>query len=46
LKRFVDEANDNIPMYKRVKRFCLRETEFEKNASKKIKRYLVEKKLT
>ena len=36
----VDKANDMMPLYKRVRRFEIRKTEFEKTASRKIKRYV------
>ena len=39
LKSEIDKANDKMPLYKRVKRFKVRETEFEKTTTKKIKRY-------
>lgn len=39
LKRVVDETNELMVSYKRVKRFNLRETEFEKTTTKKIKRH-------
>ena len=38
IKIAVDEANDQMPLYKRVKRFTLRDEEFEKTTTKKIKR--------
>ena len=38
IKVAVDEANDQMPLYKRVKRFTLRDVEFEKTTTKKIKR--------
>lgn len=38
MKKEIDAANDNMPLYKRVKRFTLRDTEFEKTTTKKIKR--------
>ena len=38
IKKAVDEANEQMPLYKRVKRFSLREEEFEKTTTKKIKR--------
>ncbi len=38
IKIAVDEANEQMPLYKRVKRFTLREEEFEKTTTKKIKR--------
>ncbi|MGI6733887.1 MAG: AMP-dependent synthetase/ligase [Anaerovoracaceae bacterium] len=40
IKEEVDRANDRMPLYKRVRRFEIRKTEFEKTASKKIKRYV------
>jgi long-chain acyl-CoA synthetase len=40
IKREIDKLNDLMPLYKRVKRFEIRETEFEKTTSKKIKRYM------
>ena len=39
VKEAVDKANDQMPLYKRVKRFDLRDTEFEKTTTKKIKRF-------
>ena len=39
LKKEIDEINENMPLYKRVKRFEIRESEFEKTTTKKIKRY-------
>jgi long-chain acyl-CoA synthetase len=41
LDREVDAANEKMPPYKRVKRFTVRESEFEKTTTKKIKRHLV-----
>lgn len=38
IKAAVDEANDQMPLYKRVKRFTLREDDFEKTTTRKIKR--------
>lgn len=38
IKVAVDEANEQMPLYKRVKRFTLRAEEFEKTTTKKIKR--------
>lgn len=40
LKDEVSVANGQMPAYKRVKRFDIRKTEFEKTATKKIKRHL------
>ena len=39
IKREIDKCNDQMPLYKRVKRFTLRDTEFEKTTTKKIKRW-------
>ena len=39
IKEAVDQANDRMPLYKRVRRFEIRKTEFEKTASRKIKRH-------
>lgn len=39
LKSEVDRANELMPFYKRVKRFRIRETEFDKTTTRKIKRW-------
>lgn len=39
---FVDQVNHENPGYKMIKKINLRHSEFEKNTSKKIKRFLVE----
>jgi long-chain acyl-CoA synthetase len=39
LKKEIDIINEQMPLYKRVKRFEIREEEFEKTTTKKIKRY-------
>ena len=39
LKTVVEGVNEKLPNYKKIKRTELRMTEFEKNTSKKIKRY-------
>ena len=39
LKEVVSETNEKLPNYKKIKKVELRMTEFEKNTSKKIKRY-------
>ena len=39
IKKEIDRCNDMMPLYKRVKRFSLRETEFEKTTTQKIKRW-------
>lgn len=36
----VKEANTKVPLYKRIKGFSIRDTEFVKTTTKKIKRYL------
>ena len=43
LKKEIDEINESMPLYKRVKRFEIREEEFEKTTTKKIKRYMARK---
>lgn len=40
LKEEISKANERMPSYKRVKRFDIRKTEFEKTSTKKIKRHL------
>lgn len=35
----VDRINDKLPMYKRIKRFAVRQDEFEKTTTRKIKRH-------
>lgn len=39
IKREIDKINEQMPLYKRVKRFAIRETEFEKTTTRKIKRF-------
>ncbi len=39
LKKEIDEINEHMPLYKRVKRFEIRAEEFEKTTTKKIKRF-------
>lgn len=39
LKKEIDGINEHMPLYKRVKRFEIREEEFEKTTTRKIKRY-------
>ena len=43
LKKEIDEINEHMPLYKRVKRFEIREEEFEKTTTKKIKRHTAKK---
>ena len=39
ISKAVDSANEKMSVYKRIKRFEIRETEFEKTTTKKIKRH-------
>lgn len=39
LKQVVSETNEKLELYKKIRKTVLRMTEFEKNTSKKIKRY-------
>ena len=39
LQKVIDQYNLNAPAYKKVYRLKVRETEFEKTPSRKIKRY-------
>lgn len=39
IRKIVDDYNDKAPLYKRVTAVKLRDTEFEKNTTKKIKRF-------
>jgi long-chain acyl-CoA synthetase len=41
LQAAIDSANEKMPPYKRVRRFSVREEEFEKTTTKKIKRHLL-----
>lgn len=36
----IDKINDELPYFKRIKKLVVRKEEFEKNTSKKIKRYV------
>ncbi len=40
----VDKINEDVPFFKRIKAIVLRKEEFEKNSSKKIKRFSAENK--
>ncbi|MEG2298230.1 MAG: AMP-binding protein, partial [Anaerovoracaceae bacterium] len=42
LKEVIDNINDQMPLYKRVKRFDVRRAEFEKTTTRKIKRHTTE----
>lgn len=39
VKKEIDKINEQMPLYKRVKRFRIREKEFEKTTTRKIKRF-------
>ena len=39
LQDIIDEYNLQAPLYKRIIKLKIRDTEFEKNTSKKIKRF-------
>jgi len=39
IKGIIDEINDEMPLYKRVRRFGIRKQEFDKTTTRKIKRY-------
>lgn len=39
IKLLLDDINEQMPVYKRVKRFSVRKTEFEKTTTRKIKRF-------
>ncbi len=40
LKEEVDRINEQMPLYKRVRRIAIRTTEFEKTTTRKIKRHI------
>ncbi len=40
----IDELNERMPLFKKIKRVVIREKEFEKNTAKKIKRFVEENK--
>jgi long-chain acyl-CoA synthetase len=44
LRNEIDMVNERMPLYKRVKRFAVRDEEFEKTTTRKIKRYTLEHK--
>ena len=41
IEALIGEMNKNLPTYKQIKQVELRDIEFEKTTSKKIKRHLV-----
>ncbi len=43
IKKEVDKANKQVPSFKRIQNVIVRENEFEKTTTKKIKRYTVSK---
>ena len=40
----IDKLNDELPLFKRIKKIAIRKTEFEKTTGKKIKRFVEENK--
>lgn len=40
MQSIIDKVNEDMPAYKRVKRFGIRKTDFEKTTTRKIKRHL------
>lgn len=40
MEEIIEEINEKIPSYKKIKRFHIRKSEFEKTTTKKIKRFL------
>jgi long-chain acyl-CoA synthetase len=40
VKKEIEQVNRSLPVYKKISGFVLRESEFEKNAQKKIRRFL------
>lgn len=43
MTREIEKVNKQLPSFKQIKKFYIRETEFEKTTTQKIKRYLVNK---
>jgi long-chain acyl-CoA synthetase len=41
-KEVIEDINEEMPIYKRIKRFAVRKTEFEKTTTRKIKRFAQE----
>ena len=41
-KETIDDINDKMPLYKRVKRYNIRDREFTKTSTRKIKRHIKE----
>ncbi|HOP49902.1 MAG TPA: AMP-binding protein [Ignavibacteriales bacterium] len=44
ISKVVKETNNHLTSYKQIKKIYIRDTEFEKTTTRKIKRYLIEKK--
>lgn len=44
IQKEIDKVNKGMPNYKQIRKFYIREKEFEKTTTQKIKRYLVNKK--
>lgn len=42
IKGVIEDINEEMPLYKRIKRFDVRKTEFEKTTTRKIKRFAEE----
>ena len=42
IKKEIDKVNEHMPLYKRVRRFGVRKTEFAKTTTRKIKRHTAE----
>jgi long-chain acyl-CoA synthetase len=40
LWKFVDEINEDLPFFKKIKKISIRQEEFEKNTAHKIKRFV------
>ncbi|MCR4708782.1 MAG: AMP-binding protein, partial [Clostridiales bacterium] len=40
LWKFVDEINEDLPLFKKIKKISIRKEEFEKNTAHKIKRFV------
>ncbi|MBR3375854.1 MAG: AMP-binding protein, partial [Firmicutes bacterium] len=40
LWKFVDEINEDLPLFKKIKKISIRQEEFEKNTAHKIKRFV------
>jgi len=43
ISKEIKRANKELPIYKQIRKFQIREKEFEKTTTQKIKRYLISK---